>query len=313
MKYTNIDTAYGNVLCDILENGTPHTNRTGEETRRIIGATVRYDLSKGAPFLLGKKVHPRSVIVELCGFLSGKTQKSWYAERGCKIWNEWCNPQKVPYGKDPETLALMAAEDDLGPIGYAAGMRRFGEFALGEQEGHGHAAEIGGFDQWRWLIETAIPKVIATDGEASEARRMIISYWNPLEQPFMALPPCHYSFQVLIQGGKLHLIFNIRSNDMFLGAPFNLASYGTLAAMLAWKFKLQPGQLISNIGDAHIYMNHMEQVAEYLKRIGTPGSLPQNLARLEFDDALDLLNPNPDLIRLVDYNPLPAIKAPIAV
>jgi thymidylate synthase len=262
--------AYLDLLRDILENGSQQDDRTGVGTRSVFGRQLKCDLSKGFPLMTTKKVHFKSIAIELLWFLRGETNVRWLQERGVKIWDEWADEN-----------------GDLGPV-YGKQWRRW--------EGP-DGTEI---DQLADILDQ-----IRTN---PASRRLIVSGWNPVDVPTMALPPCHTLYQFNVADGKLNCQLYQRSADMFLGVPFNIASYALLTAMVAKVCGLQPGEYIHTFGDAHIYSNHMDQVSEQLSR--APRALP--ILRLA-DDATDLFGFEYEDIALEDYDPHPRITAPVAV
>ena len=264
------EAAYLDLLRDILEHGTLQDDRTGVGTRSVFGRQLRCDLSEGFPLLTTKKVHFKSIAIELLWFLRGETNVRWLQERGVKIWDEWAD-----------------ADGELGPV-YGKQWRRW----AGPD-----GTEI---DQLSNLLEQI------RNNPAS--RRLIVSGWNPVDVPSMALPPCHTLYQFNVADGKLSCQLYQRSADMFLGVPFNIASYALLTTMVAKVCGLEPGEYIHTFGDAHIYSNHMDQVAEQLSR------QPRSLPRLRLNpDATDLFGFEYEDIMLEDYDPHPGIKAPVAV
>ena len=213
---------------------------------------IDYSMANGFPLLTTKKMAWKTIRVELEGFIKGVTDKSWFQERGCKIWNEWCSPSKVPYGHDDETLKAMAEEKDLGPI-YGFQWRNFnGEYQFGTGKFN------GGVDQLANAID-----LLKTN---PDSRRILVNAWNPQQLGEMALVPCHYSYQLLCNDGELDLLWNQRSCDVFLGIPFNIASYALLLELIAKECGLKAGKLIGFLGDAHIYVNHLDQLDEQMKR-----------------------------------------------
>lgn len=307
----HIDHAYRSILQQIIRDGTPKPDRTGVGTISIPAAMFQYDLAWGPPVLHGKKIATRSMITELAGFLQGRTDKRWYQERKCKIWNEWCNPQKVPYSNnDPAIQARMAAETDLGPI-YGAQWRNFmGTAALYQREKQDGGQAVAFSDGYETIQGVdQLNDLLKTLEKDPNSRRMIVSAWNPIEQPMMALPPCHFSFQVIVTGGKLNLNWNQRSVDSFIGLPFNIASYGVLAYLLAKQFDLGLGMLTGFLGDTHIYNNHTDQVDEYLSRMTKDNNSFWDLS----DGFESVLNFEPDMLHLRGYEPWPAIEAPINI
>ena len=267
---STIEHAYLDLLRDILENGAEQNDRTGVGTRSVFGRQLRCDLSEGFPLLTTKKVHFRSIAIELLWFLRGETNVKWLQERGVKIWDEWADEN-----------------GDLGPV-YGKQWRRW--------EGP-DGTEI---DQLSNLLEQI--------RNNPSSRRLIVSGWNPVDVPSMALPPCHTLYQFNVADGKLSCQLYQRSADMFLGVPFNIASYALLTTMVAKVCGLEPGEYIHTFGDAHIYSNHVDQVSEQLSR--TPRQLPTLSLN---PDANDLFDFEYEDMTLNNYDPLPLIKAPIAV
>ena len=268
---------YLDALRLVLEKGSASTDRTGTGTTSYFGVQCRYDLSEGFPLVTTKKLHLKSIVHELLWFLAGDTNIGYLKENGVSIWNEWADEN-----------------GDLGPV-YGHQWRHFPKI-----DRDGDTAIIGEVDQITGLIE-AIRKT-------PDSRRLIVSAWNPGEVDQMALPPCHTLWQVRILDGKLSLQLYQRSADMFLGVPFNIASYALLAVMLAHVTGYEPGEFVHSIGDAHIYSNHMDQVALQLSRETRP--LPQlKLAR----DVGSIFDFRYDDFVFEGYDPHPAIKAPVAV
>jgi thymidylate synthase len=265
-----VEAAYLDLLRDILKTGTIQDDRTGVGTRSVFGRQLRCDLSQGFPLLTTKKVHFKSIAIELLWFLRGETTVRWLQERGVKIWDEWAD-----------------AAGELGPV-YGKQWRRW----AGPD-----GTEI---DQLSNLLDQ-IRKTPAS-------RRLIVSGWNPVDVPSMALPPCHTLYQFNVADGKLSCQLYQRSADMFLGVPFNIASYALLTTMVAQVCGLEPGEYIHTFGDAHIYSNHLDQVDEQLSRA------PRALPRLHLNPkASDLFGFEYEDFTLEGYEPYPAIKAPVAV
>jgi thymidylate synthase len=248
----NIDQVYGQVVDKILQEGKRKSNRTATDTLSVSGCMLEYPMQNGFPLLSTKKMAWKTIRVELEGFIRGVTSKAWFQERGCKIWNEWCSPAKVPYGHDEATLAAMAAEEDLGPI-YGFQWRNFN----GRYDPEA-AAFSGGIDQ----LQRAIQELKSNPN----SRRIIVNSWNPQQLDEMALVPCHYSYQLLCNDGVLDLLWNQRSCDVFLGIPFNIASYALLLELIAKECEMKAGKLIGFLGDAHIYVNHLDQLEEQMNR-----------------------------------------------
>jgi thymidylate synthase len=263
--------AYHDLLRLVLEQGAPRADRTGTGTLSIFGAQARFDLREKFPLLTTKKLHLKSIVHELLWFLRGDTNARSLNEKGVTIWDEWADKQS----------------GDLGPV-YGA--------------------------QWiRWrgadgAVINQIDNVIAEIKRNPESRRLIVSAWNVADIEQMALPPCHVLFQFYVRDGELSCQLYQRSADLFLGVPFNIASYSLLTMMVAQVCDLRPGEFIHTFGDLHLYQNHLEQAREQLSRDFRP--LPvmrlnpavKSIYDFQFED-----------FTLSDYDPHPAIKAPIAV
>lgn len=263
-------TNYHNLLQHIIENGTDKTDRTGTGTRSIFGYQLRYDLSKGFPLVTTKKVHLKSIIYELLWFLKGDTNVKYLNDNGVNIWNSWIDEK-----------------GDLGEI-YSAQWRRW------------KGADNKVIDQISEVIEQ-----IKTN---PDSRRLIVSAWNVAEIPNMALAPCHAMFQFYVANGKLSLQLYQRSADVFLGVPFNIASYALLLMMVAQVCDLEVGDYVHTFGDVHIYNNHFEQVKKQLQR--TPKQLPTMKLNPEIKNIFDF---DFEDFTLENYEPYPSIKAPVAV
>lgn len=261
---------YLDLLQHILDKGTDKMDRTGTGTRSVFGYQLRYDLAKGFPMVTTKKVHLKSIIYELLWFLKGDTNVKYLKDNGVSIWNEWADEN-----------------GDLGPV-YGA--------------------------QWRsWAgadgkIVDQITEVIDQIKKNPDSRRLIVSAWNVAEIPNMALAPCHALFQFYVADGKLSLQLYQRSADVFLGVPFNIASYALLLMMVAQVCELEVGEYVHTFGDVHIYNNHFEQVQKQLER--TPKSLPTMKLNPEITDIFDFDFAD---FTLENYTPDPGIKAPVAI
>ena len=273
---------YLDALRTVLDQGTVSTDRTGTGTISHFGMQCRYPLSEGFPLVTTKKLHLRSIIHELLWFLSGDTNIRYLKENGVSIWNEWADEN-----------------GDLGPV-YGHQWRHFPKISRVVTDDQEPKLLLGEVDQIAELVEA-----IRT---TPDSRRLIVSAWNPGDIAKMALPPCHTLWQVRILGGKLHLQLYQRSADMFLGVPFNIASYALLLAMLAHVTGYEQGDFIHTIGDAHIYSNHMEQVQTQLSR--TPHPLPKLRFTRKVESIFDFRFED---FEFLDYAPDPAIKAPVAV
>ncbi|HSH83597.1 MAG TPA: thymidylate synthase [Guyparkeria sp.] len=262
--------AYLDLMQRILDHGVDRDDRTGTGTRSVFGHQMRFDLADGFPALTTKKLHLRSIIHELLWFISGDTNVRYLQENGVRIWNEWADEN-----------------GDLGPV-YGAQWRSW------------PARDGGTIDQLGQVIEQ-----IRTN---PNSRRLIVTAWNPADVPEMALPPCHLLFQFYVANSKLSCQLYQRSADVFLGVPFNIASYALLTLMIAQVCDLEPGEFVHTLGDAHLYHNHLEQTREQLGR--EPRPLPTmfiNPQRRSIDEFVF------EDFELNDYDPHPHIKAKVAV
>jgi thymidylate synthase len=261
---------YLDLLRHIRAHGVMKEDRTGTGTQSVFGYQMRFDLSEGFPLLTTKKVHLKSIIYELLWFIAGDTNVKYLQDHGVTIWDEWAD-----------------ADGNLGPV-------------------YGH--------QWRsWpapdgRVIDQLSMVIDTIKRNPDSRRMLVTAWNPAEVDQMALPPCHCLFQFYVADGKLSCQLYQRSADVFLGVPFNIASYALLTMMIAQVCGLQPGEFVHTTGDTHIYRNHFEQVATQLSRE------PRPLPRMRLNpDVKSLFDFKYEDFTLEGYDPWPAIKAPVAV
>jgi len=262
--------AYLDLLSHIRNKGLQKTDRTGTGTLSVFGWQSRYDLSEGFPLVTTKKIHVKSVIHELLWFLQGSGNIAYLKENGVSIWDEWAD-----------------AAGNLGPV-------------YGVQWRHWKSSEGKEIDQIRWVVEEI--------RRNPDSRRLIVSAWNPAEISHMALPPCHTMFQFNVEGDRLSCQLYQRSGDVFLGVPFNIASYALLTCMVAQVCNLKPGYFIHTLGDAHLYLNHLEQADEQLSR--SPRPLPQLKLNPEVKDIFGFRYED---IQIENYNPWPAIKAPVAI
>lgn len=262
--------SYLQLLRHVMESGADKSDRTGTGTRSIFGHQLRFDLSTGFPLVTTKKVHLKSVIYELLWFLKGDANIKYLKEHGVSIWDEWAD-----------------ASGNLGPV-YGYQWRSWPDY----NGGH--------IDQ--------IKQVIQTLKNNPDSRRIIVSAWNVAQINEMALAPCHCMFQFYVAEGKLSCQLYQRSADLFLGVPFNIASYALLTLMMAQVCDLQPGDFVHTFGDAHIYKNHFEQVELQLSR--TPRPLPTMKLNPNVKDLFDFTYED---FTLENYDPHPAIKAPVAV
>jgi thymidylate synthase len=286
--------AYSNIVKKVLDQGQRKENRTGVNTIAVAGAMFEHDMAQGFPLLTTKFVPFSLVAGELEFFIKGITDKNWLREKNNHIWDEWCSPAKVAYGHDDETRIKMMEERELGPI-YGFQWRHFG----GGYQAWNKAPEPAGVDQLKNLVTT-----LKTN---PDDRRMIVSAWNPMDLGQMALPPCHYGFQVTVINGRLNLLWNQRSVDTALGLPFNIASYALLLTLLAWESGFEPGMLVGFLGDTHIYENHVQGLKEQLQR--APFELP-GIETTKFTSIFDWQYT--DTV-LTNYEHHPAIRFEIAV
>ena len=262
--------AYHDLLKDILANGTVRDDRTGTGTIAVFGRQMRFDLSQGFPLMTTKRLHLKSIICELLWFLKGDTNVRWLQENGVRIWDEWADEN-----------------GDLGPV-------------YGKQWRSWAAPDGRVIDQIAWLLNE-----IRTN---PNSRRLIVSAWNPADVNDMALPPCHCLFQFSVMEGRLSCQLYQRSADVFLGVPFNIASYALLTLMVARATGLQPGEFIHTFGDVHLYLNHVEQAQLQLTRD------PRPLPKMVLDpDKTDIFGWTYGDFRLEGYDPHPHIKALVAV
>ncbi|NCO04590.1 MAG: thymidylate synthase [Candidatus Magasanikbacteria bacterium] len=265
--------AYLDIVKNILENGQKKHDRTGTGTIAIAGAMFEHDMKQGFPLLTTKKMPYKIIASELEFFIKGMTDKQWLIDQKNHIWDEWCNPKKVPYAHDEETKKRMMAERDLGPV-YGFQWRHYN----GEYKNFDSDYSNQGVDQ--------LKKVVDTLKTNPHDRRMIVCAWNPSMLDQMALPPCHFVWQVTVINGHLNLMWMQRSVDVMLGLPFNIASYATLLHLLAKEAGLQEGRLIGFLGDVHIYANHMDGAKEQLNRDPNTYKLPQ-LVTEQFTNIFD--------------------------
>tara|TARA_Y100000310_G_scaffold92522_1_gene90156 strand:+ start:2468 stop:3334 length:867 start_codon:yes stop_codon:yes gene_type:complete len=285
---------YLSILEEVLQKGVKKSNRTGIDTYSIAGKTFEHDMSEGFPLITTKKIPYHLVTSELEFFIKGITDKQWLKERDNHIWDEWCSPEIIPYAHDKETKERMRQERDLGPI-YGFQWRHFGS----EYGGYNQDYNGQGTDQ----LENVIKKLEKDPTD----RRMIVTAWNPKDLDKMALPPCHYQFQVTVTDDKLNLMWNQRSVDSMLGLPFNIASYGTLLHLLAKQTGFEEGKLVGFLGDVHIYENHLEGAKKQLSR--EPFKSPK-IETKEFNTIFDWNYEDTELNHYVCH---PHIKLEVAV
>ena len=261
---------YLDLMRHVRDFGVTKEDRTGTGTRSVFGYQMRFDLSQGFPLLTTKKLHLRSIIHELLWFLQGDTNIRYLKENGVSIWDEWADE-----------------EGNLGPVyGY--------QWRSWPAPGGGHVDQIS--------------QLVAQIKSNPDSRRLIVSAWNPAQVDDMALPPCHCLFQFYVAEGRLSCQLYQRSADVFLGVPFNIASYALLTMMMAQVTGLKPGEFVHTFGDAHLYLNHLDQVELQLSR--EPKTLPGMSINPEVKDIFAFRYED---FELTDYDPHPHIKAPVAV
>lgn len=288
--------AYLDIVRRILETGQKKQTRQGPDAYAIAGAMFEHDMATGFPLLTTKKVPFRLIATELEFFLNGITDKQWLLERNNHIWDEWASPKKAPYGHDEESKKRMAAERDLGPV-YGFQWRHFNA----PYDSYDTNYNGQGVDQ--------IKKVIDTLKKNPNDRRMIVCAWNPSMLDEMALPPCHYAFQVTVINGRLNLLWNQRSVDTMLGLPFNIASYATLLHLLAKETGLEEGRLVGFLADVHLFVNHIDGAKEQLAR--NPNTYP--LPKLETNNFTSIFDWKAEDTTVVGYQSFPKIAFEIAV
>lgn len=308
-------------LCKlILEKGHKKEDRTGTGTYSIFGHQMRFDLSEGFPLLTTKKVNFRLIASELLWFIKGDTNIRFLLENNNNIWNEWAFERWVESedydGPDMTDFGRRSLVDEDFNCEYQKQMELFKEKILTDDDFAKKYGDLGYVygKQWRhWETKTGetidqLKNVIDSIRNNPDSRRHIVSAWNPEDIPFMALPPCHTLFQFYVADGKLSCQLYQRSGDIFLGVPFNIASYALLTHLIAHECDLEVGEFVHTLGDAHIYTNHVEQVKTQLQRDVRP--FPQLKLNKEKQSVFDFELTD---FELIGYDPHPAIKAPIAV
>jgi thymidylate synthase len=294
--------AYLDLLRRILDEGVPKGDRTGTGTRSVFGHQMRFDLAEGFPLLTTKKVPFHAVAHELLWIISGDTNIKYLVDHNVHIWNEW------------PLQAYLKAQGRSVPVGSAAWKEAMADFVARIKADPAFATQWGGLGpvygaQWRDFHGVdQLAEVLDAIQRNPDSRRLIVSAWNPSKVAEMALPPCHMMFQFYVAQGKLSCQMYQRSCDVFLGVPFNIASYSLLTMMVAQVTGLQPGEFVHTLGDAHLYVNHLEQAKLQLTRE------PRPLPRLDIDPSVkDIDAFRIGQFKLVGYDPHPAIPAPISV
>ena len=277
---------YLDLLRRILDEGRDREDRTGTGTRAVFGHQMRFDLREGFPLLTTKKLHVKSIFHELLWFLRGETHVASLQAAGVRIWDEWATPE--------QTARFGRAAGDLGPT-YGHQWRNFGATRLADGT---YASD--GVDQ--------IARLLQQIRDNPSSRRLLVTGWNPREADEVALPPCHTLFQLYVQDGELSCQLYQRSGDVFLGVPFNIASYALLTRMIAHVTDLRPGDFVHTLGDAHLYKNHLDQARLQLER--APRPLPRLHLRPE---ARSLFAFQIEDITLEGYDPHPHIKAEVSI
>lgn len=315
-----MEEAYLNLGRKILTEGNIKTDRTNTGTRSIFGYQMRFNLAEGFPLLTTKRVPFGLIKSELLWFLKGDTNIRFLLEHNNHIWDEWAFERfvKSPAYKGPDMTDFnhrALADEQFNEI-YQEELKKFNEQILNDAdfaEKYGDLGNIYG-SQWRhWQKKNGeeidqIKDVIEMIKKNPDSRRLIVSAWNPEDVPTMALPPCHTLFQFYVANGKLSCQLYQRSGDVFLGVPFNIASYALLTHLIAHECQLEVGEFVHTLGDAHLYENHLEQMKLQLTR--TPSAPPKLVLNPEKHSIFDFTMED---ISLIDYHPAPGIKAPIAV
>ncbi|MCW6664997.1 thymidylate synthase [Aerococcaceae bacterium NML190938] len=310
---------YHDLVRTVLEQGHRKTDRTGVGTLSLFGYQMRYNLAEGFPILTTKRVPFGLIKSELLWFLRGDTNIRYLLEHNNHIWDEWAFERYVKSddytGPDMTNFGIRCLEDEAFNDIYQAEMAKFQEQILTDEEfakQHGDLGNVYG-KQWRaWQMRNGetldqIAQVIEQIKHTPDSRRLMVSAWNPEDVPNMALPPCHSLFQFYVNDGKLSCQLYQRSADIFLGVPFNIASYALLTHLIARECGLEVGEFVHTLGDAHLYLNHLDAVETLLSR--DTRALPQLI--IDTDAAFNEIDSQD--IRLEGYQPHPTIKAPIAV
>lgn len=315
-----LEDVYLTLIRQILETGHFKGDRTHTGTYSLFGYQMRFDLSQGFPLLTTKKVPFGLIKSELLWFIHGDSNIRYLLQHHNHIWDEWAFQRYVEsaayQGPDMTDFGHRHLTDPDFNQQYQAQMKQFTERIVADADFAAKFGDLGNIygKQWRaWRTSTGatidqLQQVIAQIKTNPDSRRLIVSAWNPEDVPSMALPPCHTMFQFYVNDGKLSCQLYQRSGDVFLGVPFNIASYALLTALIAHETGLQVGEFIHTLGDAHIYQNHVEQVKRQLSR--TPGPAPKLVLNQDKHSIFDFDSTD---IQLEGYQPQPAIKAPVAV
>ncbi len=319
MSVNHFDLTYFQLAKTVLEQGVEKSDRTGTGTKSIFGYQMRFDLSEGFPLLTTKRVPFHLIVSELLWFLRGDTNIRYLLEHNNHIWDEWAfmryilsdeykGPDMTDFGRRSQLDPLFKEQYDQEHQQFCTRILEDDAFA----QKFGELGNIYGAQWRRWKttqgeVIDQLAQVIDTLKTNPDSRRMIVSAWNPEDVPMMALPPCHTLYQFYVLDGKLSCQLYQRSGDIFLGVPFNIASYALLTHLIAKEVGLEVGEFIHTLGDAHIYLNHMEQIQTQLSR--TPKEAP----KLVITPGKSLRDYTVHDIQVTGYDPYPPIKAPVAV
>lgn len=288
--------AYLDIVQTILKKGEIKKTRQGPDAHTITGAMFEHDMANGYPLLTTKKVPFRLIATELEFFIKGITDKQWLLDRNNHIWDEWANPQKAPYGHDEASKKRMLEERDLGAI-YGFQWRHFNAKYINYDTNYTGQ----GIDQLKNMVEML--------KKNPDDRRMLVNAWNPSMLDQMALPPCHYGYQVTVVNGKLNLLWNQRSVDTMLGLPFNIASYALLLHLLAKETGYKEGKLVGFLVDVHLFINHVDGAKEQLSRDPNLYPLPQ----IQTENFTSIFDWKAEDSKIINYQSYPTIKFDIAV